>query len=163
MVGVTPSTLLPAPRLRARSVVLRWLLVSLVLTGIIAMHVLSQHDDAGGHHGSMIQDNAAAVSNLAPPHDGHDEADTAAPVSIAVAVAAPMLTPAAPDNNGADMAACILFLVIGAGALLLALLTAVRRRFESFTARGVSGLVAAAPRGPPLIGPPRISLCVLRV
>lgn len=140
---------------------MRWLLVSLVLTGVIAMHVLSQQDAVGGHHGSIVGEAAvagAAVNELAA-HGGHDDADMGA----APAVGAPMVMPAVPGGGDPSMAACILFLVIGAGALVLALLAALRRRIEPFTARGLASLMTSIPRGPPHIGPPRISLCVLRV
>lgn len=137
---------------------LRWLLVSLILTGVIAMHVLSQHDAAGGHHGSMLGDSPAVTA--ADSHDGHGAGEMAPVVPVAGAA---MVMPAAPSGGDLSMAACILFLVIGAGAVLLAMLAALRRRVEPFTARSSASLVTSVPRGPPHIGPPRISLCVLRV
>ena len=157
--GVTPPTTEAAPRPTVRVVMLRWLLVSLVLTGVIAMHVLSQHDAAGGHHGSIIDEPAAvaAMSELGV-HGGHDGADMGA----AAAVGAPMVMPAVPGGDP-SMAACILFLVVGAGAVVLALLAGLRRRIEPFAARASASVATTVPRGPPLIGPPRISLCVLRV
>ncbi|WP_353649038.1 hypothetical protein ABLG96_19855 [Nakamurella sp. A5-74] len=156
---MTPSTP-AAPRPSVRSAVLRWLLVSLVLTGVIAMHVLSQHDAAGGHHGSMLGD-SPAVSAVSDSHDGHGAVEMAAVMPVAGAA---MVMPAAPSGGDLPMTACILFLVIGAGAaVLLAVLAAVRRRIEPFAARSSASLATSIPRGPPLIGPPRISLCVLRV
>lgn len=156
--GVTPST--PAlPRPSVWSAVLRWLLVSLVLTGVIAMHVLTQHDAAGGHHGSIIGD-PPAVTAVSVSHDGHSAvAEAAAPAPDGAA----MLMPAAPSGGDLSMAACILFLIIGAGAVLLAMLAALRRRVEQFAAGSSASLATSIPRGPPHIGPPRISLCVLRV
>lgn len=154
---VTPTPLLPGPRLGVRGALLRWVLVSLVLTGVIAMHVLSQHDAAGGHHGAIIDQSAATAAVDA--HAGHGAADTADPATAGT----PMLMPVAPSGPSQSMAACILFLVIGAGAVLLALLAALRRRTGSSLARTAGSLLTVIPRGPPYVGPPRISLCVLRV
>ncbi len=155
---VTPSTP-AAPRPSVRSAVLRWLLVSLVLIGVIAMHVLSQHEGAGGHHGSMLGD-SPAVSAVSDSHDGHGAVEMAAVMPVAGAA---MVMPAAPSGGVLPMTACILFLVVGAGAVLLAPLAVLRRRIEPFAARSSASLATSTPRGPPHIGPPRISLCVLRV
>lgn len=140
-----------------RAVMLRWLLVSLILTGVIAMHVLSQHDAAGGHHGSIIEESAPSAAGMT--HGDHGQVESATPAAAGV----PTVMPAAPAGDGAEMAACILFLVIGAGAVLLSMLAALRRRIEPIAARAAASLATAVPRGPPPIGPPRISLCVLRV
>ncbi|MEJ7650799.1 MAG: hypothetical protein WKF57_17435 [Nakamurella sp.] len=153
-------SMLPAePRPSARSAVLRWLLVSLVLAGVIAMHVLSQHDAAGGHHGSMLGDSASMMA-VPDSHDGHGAGEM---VAVVPGAGAAMVMPAAPSGGDLSMAACILFLVVGAGTVLLALLAALRRRFEPFAARSSASRATSIPRGPPHIGPPRISLCVLRV
>ena len=45
--GVSTPQLSVDARPGVRAVMLRWLLVSLILTGVIAMHVLSQHDPPG--------------------------------------------------------------------------------------------------------------------
>lgn len=155
--------MLAGPRPGVRAALLRWVLVSLLLTGVIAMHVLSQHDAGGGHHGSIIDEPAAAPADL---HSGHHPADmtgaAVADVAGAAVAGTPTLMPVDPGPVGVLMAGCILFLVIGAGALVLALLTAMRRRVSS-SVRHPNSAVTSVSRSPPRIGPPRISLCVLRV
>lgn len=156
--GVTLTTP-AAPRPTAWSAVLRWLLVSLVLTGVIAMHVLSQHDAAGGHHGSALG-SPAAVAAAPDPHAGHAAlAEDLAPRPAGTAV----LMPAAPGGSDLSMTTCVLFLVIGAGTVLLAVLAALRRGAQRRAVRSAASPAVSVPRGPPQVGPPRISLCVLRV
>ena len=158
--SMTSPTSFAASRCGAGSAMLRWLLVSLVLTGVIAMHVLSQHDAAGGHHGSMLGD-SASMTAVSDSHDGHSAVDAA--IAVPAGAGVPTVMPAVPSGGDLSMAACILFMVIGAAALVLALLAALRRRLKPFAAQGSASLVTSIPRGPPHIGPPRISLCVVRV
>jgi hypothetical protein len=160
---VTLSSVLVGPRTGVRAALLRWVLVSLLLTGVIAMHVLSQHDAGSGHHGSIIDESAAVPVGQHSGHGAADLAGAAVPDMAGAAVTGtPMLTPVDPGPVGVSMANCILFLVIGAGALVLALLTAMRRRVASSVGHSNSAVTSVS-RSPPRIGPPRISLCVLRV
>ncbi|WP_090475584.1 DUF6153 family protein [Nakamurella panacisegetis] len=133
----------------------RWLLLGLVIAGIVGMHVLSEHD-AGGGHGMMMNPGAVAAE---PAHHG------AMPAAMNTASGGPMMS-GVPDSGGgmsSGMAACILFLVIGAGLVALALLV-LRRAAGRPAAAGPWWLGSGrSERGPPGSGAPRISLCVLRV
>lgn len=154
---MTPPPLLVEPRPAARIALLRWLLVTLVLTGVIAMHVLGQHDAVGGHHAAMAGQPASTVAV-----DAHVGADGVTTAGLDTA-GTPILMPAAPSQPSQSLATCILFLVVGAGAVMLALVAALRRRTGSLMVRSARSVLTVIPRGPPPVGPPRVSLCVLRV
>jgi hypothetical protein len=134
----------------------RWVLIVTVLAGVFAMHVLSEHDDAGGHEMGVVAMNTASISvasdQLTLRHDG------------ALAAAESMLMPAPPgDPISRSMAECILFLAAGVALAFLVLRTLRRTRPADAGRRSPTGLRGWVQRGPPGPRPPRISLCVLRV
>lgn len=121
----------------------RWLLIGILVAGVIGMHVLSQHDSAGGHR--LVIDAVTADS----------------PRSIYPAAAQQVSDSAAPSLPGGVSgltAACILALVVVGGLVLLFLGQA--RRDRDAAGRFVFDVIG---RGPPVPGPSRLSLCVLRV
>jgi hypothetical protein len=145
----------------------RWVLLAAVLAGIFGMHVLTAGDDAGGHgalpmvgmlgHHGMITDTPALTS------------DVAVTISVPAAAALPGAVAAvlrSADGSGGDgvMAGCILFLVVGAAALLLALLIS-RRATRAAGTAGLGGLTLTdlMRRGPPIRYRPRVALCVIRI
>lgn len=145
----------------------RWLLLTAVLTGLFGMHVLTAEDSSGGH-GAPPQITVTAHSPMT--------AGTGVPASTSTAPAGH--TPAgepglftavlrsAPDGMGGngDMGSCVLLLVVGGAALLLAWLAARR-------ASRVAGITRPAGvtrgevrrRGPPGRYRPRVALCVIRI
>jgi hypothetical protein len=120
------------------------------------MHVLSEHDDAGGHEMGVVAINTASISvtsdQLTLRHDG------------AVAAAESMLMPAPPgDPMSRSMAECILFLAAGGALAFLVLRTLRRTRPADAGRRSPTGRREWVQRGPPGPRARRISLCVLRV
>ncbi len=140
--GVFP-TVLPRARKGMSRIAARWLLIGVLVAGVLGMHVLSQHDSAGGH-GLVVN----AVMADTPSH-----AVAAIPLP-----AADVAAPSVPHGPGGLIAACLLALVVVIGLALLLLGQA--RRDRSRTDRLVFDLTR---RGPPVKGPSRLSLCVLRV
>lgn len=134
---------------------LRWLMITLVLTGVIAMHVLGAHDDGG--HGPIIEPASAAAE-----HSEHSAPATHLSTEAPAGIGA-VASPADSGGHGGSMATCILFLIAGVGSLLLALALAVRRRGQPLPRIASIATTAIAPRGPPRVWHSRISLCVLRV
>ncbi|MFN8200551.1 MAG: DUF6153 family protein [Nakamurella multipartita] len=141
-----------ARRVTARAVA-RWLLLVAVAAGIFGMHALTAEDTGHGHGVLPVASSAAT---------GH------AGMNPDAAVFAPdpggFQTVAGGAGHGGDtaiMAGCLLFLVVGAAALIAALLQALRG-----SARAAADRVAAAAitgvrgRGPP--PRPRVALCVIR-
>ncbi|MDQ6656936.1 MAG: hypothetical protein M3Z00_01660 [Actinomycetota bacterium] len=128
----------------------RWLLIGLVLSGVVAMHVLSEPATSGGH--GMMMD--ARLGQSAPMM--HDQ-DGGAAASMGSAVPQVMAT------DGSMAACCILFLVAGAAAAMAAMLISIRARAAVVLRQLFAGVLDPSPRGPPGRRPPRISLCVQRV
>jgi len=139
-------------------------LVGAVLTGVIAMHVLSAHQ-AGGGHGMVLHGQQLAGGTSVSEHAGTMTMSMPAAESTPAAAefGAAVLIPAMPGGSMGSMATCILFLVVGAATVLLALPTSGSARTSMPTQRLFAGLLDLSPRGPPGSGAPRISLCVLRV
>lgn len=141
----------------------RWLIIGVVLAGVFAMHVLGEHDSGGGH-GMLVEshDMPAAVSS---PIDSHAGIVSIAAESGSQALLAVMpvaaLTPGTATQ--ASMDTCILFLVIVGGLVLLMLLASGRPKDLVGPSRQGLPWWTLWRRGPPGSGPPRISLCVLRV
>ena len=146
----------------------RGLLLLLVLAGIFGMHVLTAEDGAGGH-GALPM---VGTAHHGSPRDaimtpgemsGHE---TSAAVFVGSSVTG-MNTVLQPDPGSTmghgDMAGCVLFLVVGAAALVLALLR-LPRMIGSTGLVGFAGpaLTDERRRGPPGRFRPRIALCVIR-
>ena len=160
---------------RARLVV-RWLLVGAVIVGVLAMHVLGEPD---GTTRAVPADRMSSVAVLALPGSpamastamsmtgaAVDALDRSAPALVAIADRPSHLLPvsvALPGMGGmAAMTCCVLFLITGAGALLLAMLRALRSRLDLQTNCSTTQLTAG-PRAPPVRRALRLSLCILRV
>ncbi|MGI8417864.1 MAG: hypothetical protein ACR2P2_17005 [Nakamurella sp.] len=131
----------------------RWILLTVVMVGIFAMHVLSQPEPAGGH-GMLMQPKSVAAMPM--PTTTHHPAEPVA----ATGSARPATFGALATGMSGSMLCCILFLAAGG---LLMLLASSRRADIAGSAR--PGLLrwAVPQRGPPGRRPPQISLCVLRV
>ena len=135
------------------------MLLAAVLAGVFGMHVLSAEDSGGGHGAlPMIATSAHDVMT------GDDLAHRAAPAADARSGGVVVLR-AAPGTGGdhGAMGGCILFLVVGGAALILALL---RHRGAPW-ATGMGRLAGVAltdlrRRGPPGRWP-RLALGVIRV
>ena len=135
------------------------MLLAAVLAGVFGMHVLTAEDSRSGGHG--------ALPMIAAAHDrmtGDDLAQQAAPAADAAGGGVVVL-PAAPGTGGdhGAMGGCILFLVVGGAALILALL----RHRGAPRATGTGRLAGMAltdlrRRGPPGRWP-RLALGVIRV
>jgi hypothetical protein len=130
-------------------------LLAAVLAGLFGMHVLTAEDSG---HGTLPMIATSA-------HDGTTGPDRATTQDVPAAMDAAVVLPAAPGSGGdhGAMAGCILFLVIGGAALILALL---RHRGAPW-ATGLGRLAGMAltdlrRRGPPGLWP-RLALCVIRV
>ena len=146
----------------------RGVLLVAVLAGLFGMHVLTAADAVDGHgaipmigaadHGGSAGHDSSVVAAGMGQSDSSD--DVAAPPETGPVVGS--ADPGSGIGHGA-MAGCILFLVLGGAALLLALL-----RYRGPFAVAGSGRLTAARlvdlrrRGPP-IGWPRVSLSVIRV
>lgn len=151
----------------------RWLLIVSVLAGVFGMHVLGSHDmtAAGGlmlatGQGSHAGSRAAALTVepgmptvMNGPHGAHHVVATKDPAGRR-----PVVESAGPAGGMAHslMVGCILFLVGGAGLVLLTLMLARHPDGRGGSARSGS-LRDDRGRGPPAPGRPRFSLCVLRV
>ncbi len=146
-------------------VVARWLLLAAVLAGLFGMHVLTAHDGPGGDD--------ALPQTVMTGHQNMTVTDTSmtAP-AIAAAVGAPAPGPiaavlrSAGDGFGGhgSMAACILFLVVGGVASLLALMAARLAAEASSTSPAAKVMWAdLRRRGPPGRSRPRVALCVSRI
>jgi hypothetical protein len=161
--GVHESGQLPS-RVSVRWLAARWVLVGAVLSGVFAMHVLSAHQ-AGGGHGMVLDGQQLATGTSVTEHGGTMTMSMPAAKSTPAEAefGAGVLMPTMPGGSMGSMATCILFLVVGAATVLLALLTSGSARTSMLTQRLFAGLLDLSPRGPPGSGPPRISLCVLRV
>ncbi|MGS0685435.1 hypothetical protein ACVBEQ_09855 [Nakamurella sp. GG22] len=154
------------------SAIARATLLTAVLTGLFAMHVLTADDAATGHGALPVM--RAAMHGVA-----HDPPLIAADVPITDTTGAVTERPGGALSSGhgeelasswsgfdgahGAMAGCILFLAVGGVAALLVQL----RRLGSCPAAGPGGVVGPAVsdlrrRGPP-DGWPRVSLCVIRV
>ncbi len=149
----------------------RWVLIVSVLFGVFGMHVLGSHDmpaadssmlatGQGSHAGSRaaaltVEPGMPAAMN--GPHGAHHVA------AITVPAGHRLLESAGPAGGMAHSSmGCILFLVGGAGLVLLALMLA--RHPDSRDGSARSGpLRDDRGRDPPAPGQPRFSLCVLRV
>jgi len=146
-------------RARRRWNAARGVLLAAVLAGLFGMHVLTDEDSG---HGTLPMIATSAHDGMTGP----DRATTkAVPATIDAADSGAVLLPAAPGSGGdhGTMAGCILFLVIGGAALILALL---RHRGAPW-ATGLGRLAGIAltdlrRRGPPGAWP-RLALCVIRV
>jgi len=162
--GVHESEQRPS-RVSVRWLATRWVLVGTVLSGVIAMHVLGAHE-AGGGHGMVIEgQQLAAGASVSEPGGTMTMSMPAAESTPAAAaeLSAVVLMPAMPGGSMGAMATCVLFLVVGAATVLLALLASGSARTSISRQRWCAGLLDLSPRGPPGSGLPRISLCVLRV
>ena len=136
------------------------MLLAAVLAGVFGMHVLSAEDSGSGGHGALPMIAASAHDRMT----GDDLAHQAAPAADAAGGGVVVL-PAAPGTGGdhGAMAGCILFLVVGGAALILAML---RHRGAPW-ATGMGRLAGMAltdlrRRGPPGRWP-RLALGVIRV
>ena len=149
----------------------RWLLFALLLAGVFGMHVLTD-DDAGNGHGALPTISTAGHRDMTEHATAAptDQVGLTAPGQITgvadprSAVAA--LRPGDPGSGGDQgaMGGCILFLVVGAAAMILALL----RQRGTIRSTGLGGLAHAAltdlrRRGPPGRYRPRVALCVIRI
>ena len=137
----------------------RGVLLAAVLAGLFGMHVLTDEDSGNGGHGLL--------PIVTTTHDGMagparvTTRDVPATIDAADGGAV-LLAPDSGGDHGA-MAGCILFLVVGGAALILALL---RHRGAPW-ATGLGRLAGIAltgirRRGPPASWP-RLALCVIRV
>lgn len=151
----------------------RWVLIVSVLFGVFGMHVLGSHDmpaadgsmlatGQGSHAGSRAA--ALTVESGMPaamngPHGAHHLAATMDPAGRRL-----IAESAGPAGGMAhsSMVGCILFLVGGAGLVLLALMLARHPNGRGGSARS-GPLRDDRGRDPPAPGQPRFSLCVLRV
>jgi len=142
----------------------RWLLLGAVIAGIFGMHVLTA-EDGTSRHGALPMISTAGHADMT----GHDpQLASARPLAVdaAVGMAGVAAVTAADPGSGGDhgaMAGCILFLAVGAAALILVLL---RLRggpglagIGRFAGTAVSDMRR---RGPPGRWP-RFALCVIRV
>lgn len=161
--GVHESEQLPS-RVSVRWLAARWVLVGAVLSGVIAMHVLSAHQAGGGHgmvlDGQQLEARTSVIEHVGTMTMSMPAAESTPP---AAEFSAAVLMPAMPGDSMGSMATCILFLVVGAATVLLALLTSGSARTSMPRQSWFAGLLDLSPRGPPGSGPPRITLCVLRV
>ena len=150
-------------RARRRWNAARGVLLAAVLAGLFGMHVLTAEDSGTGGHGALPMIATSA-------HDGGMTGPARAttqdvPATIDAADGGAVLLPATPGTGGdhGEMAGCILFLVIGGAALILALL---RHRGAPWTT-GLGRLAGIALTDLPRRGPPgawpRLALCVIRV
>jgi len=149
-------------RARRRWNAARWVLLAAVLAGLFGMHVLTAEDSGSGGHGLLPMIATSAHDGLTDPARATTRD---VPATIDAADSGAVLLPAAPGSGGdhGAMAGCILFLVIGGAALILALL---RHRGAPW-ATGLGRLAGIAltdlrRRGPPAVWP-RLALCVIRV
>ena len=126
------------------------------------MHVLTAEDSGTGGHGALPMIATSAHDGMTGPARA---ATRDVPATIDAAARGAVFLPATPGTGGdhGEMAGCILFLVIGGAALILALL---RHRGAPW-ATGLGRLAGIAltdlrRRGPPGAWP-RLALCVIRV
>lgn len=139
--------------------VARWLLLAAVITGVLAMHILSAADSAGSHQ-PMAMTPAAAT----PPA-----------MAISMSMSMPAVNPAPPTSRftaqlsggpGAGMSpmsCCVLFLIAAAALILLIRSTKPASTAATGGVRGRAAPSAVTQRGPPGPGRPRIALSILRV
>ncbi|MGI8415503.1 MAG: hypothetical protein ACR2P2_04730 [Nakamurella sp.] len=146
----------PSPR-TAPWLLTRWILLALVLAGIVAMHVLSQPEPAGGH--DMLMQPQSAASMPLSMTDQHHAIEAVAAMNSG----GPAIFGTAGVGMSGSMLCCILFLAAGALLILLMLLASIRRADVVGSARPGLLLWAVLRRGPPGGRSPRISLCVLLV
>lgn len=151
------------PRITPR-LLTQWLLPAAVLAGLFGMHVLTVEDSTGGH---------GALPQFTMTGHGVTGADTAVPAAVSAAVdgqaglpglVAAVLRSAADGMGGhGDLGSCILFLVVGGAALLLAWLAA-RRATQTASTTRPAGVTRSQVRrrGPPGRYRPRVALCVIR-
>jgi hypothetical protein len=144
----------------------RWMLLTAVLAGLFGMHVLTAEHGTSRH--SMLPVASIAAHDAVGGHNAPSidaipiETTGATPASTPVDVQAMPASPGSGVQHEA-MAGCILFLVVGGAALLLALL----RHLHGAGSPGGGRLAGAAVtdmrrRGPPGRWP-RLALCVIRV
>lgn len=149
----------------------RWVLLGAVIAGVLAMHVLSEPEGFDGHSmpAGMVTSAEMAVARDVPVMPAMAMAGTGAdtrlpaPQPAAGALVADMMTP---DPGGmSGMTCCILFLLTGAGILLLALLLRVicRQPDLPLGSKALQHFWQRRRAGPSPAPAPRISLCVLRV
>jgi len=140
----------------------RWVLLAAVLAGLFGMHVLAPEDSGSGGHGLLPMIVTSAHDGMTGPARATTRD---VPAIIDAADSGAVLLPAAPGSGGdhGAMVGCILFLVIGGAALILALL---RHRGAPW-ATGLGRLAGIALTGIRRRGPPgawpRLPLCVIRV
>ena len=169
--GCMDQHLLIAPAVRPARWWARWVLLGAVIAGILAMHVLSEPEGFEGHSmpaGMVMGAEMAAVVDV-PVVPAMAMAGTGVDTRLptmqlaAGAVAANVVPPAPGGMSG--MTCCILFLLTGAGVVLLALrLRVTRRQPDQPQASDALQLFWQRRRAGPLPVPaPRILLCVLRV
>jgi hypothetical protein len=149
-------------RARRRWNAARSVLLAAVLAGLFGMHVLTDEDSGTGGHGTLPMIATSAHDDMSGPARA---ATRDVPATIDAADRGAVFLPATPGTGGdhGAMAGCILFLVIGGVALILALL---RHRGAPW-ATGLGRLVGIVltdlrRRGPPGAWP-RLALCVIRV
>ena len=159
---------------------LRWLMLTAVIAGIFGMHVLTGSEMTTGHgllpgpapmagHTAMVQTSAMPdPTEQGPlPVAGFTQGALSAGVVKTSAAATSVAATSAGSGQGTghdSMGACILFLVVGGAAALLALLaTRLATRFGHDAAAVASIVAGVMRRGPPGRGWPRIALCVNRV
>jgi hypothetical protein len=142
----------------------RWLLLAAVIAGIFGMHVLTA-EDGTSRHGALPMISTAGHAEMT----GHDpQLAGALPLAVDAAVGMAGVAAVTADGPGSGgdhgaMAGCILFLAVGAAALILVLL---RLRGGPGLA-GIGRLAGTSVsdmrrRGPPGRWP-RLALCVIRV
>lgn len=137
----------------------RWMLIGLLMAGVVAMHVLSEHD--ADRHGPLDVGPWAAGASVVADHSV-----VMSPGAFAVDQVSTfehsMLAGGHPDDS-VNMVTCVLFLVVGAAMVALILLAIWSARRRACSPGGRSG-VAVAGRGPPRTAVSSVfSLCVLRV
>ena len=137
------------------------MLLAAVLTGLFGMHVLTAEDSGSGGHGTLPMIAASARDSM----NGPDHATTAdVPPAMDAASDAAVVLPAAPGTDGdhGAMAGCILFLVVGGAALILAVLRHLGAPWSTGLGRLAGMALTDVRRGPPVRWQ-RLALCVIRV
>ncbi|MET3805316.1 hypothetical protein ABIB25_002317 [Nakamurella sp. UYEF19] len=150
--------------------VLRLLLLTGVVAGILAMHVLGGHESMNGSS-PMAMATPVAAPFTASDHTHSTSAGavmpsmSSRPVPSARSVDVEPVSVTSMRASPVDMThmtTCCLLYLTAVGLVLLAALAVARLR-DTILGLSERSMMTCPVRGPPGLGPPRISLCVLRV